>query len=121
MLHVSLIACRPFNLSYSAGSAHCCPLLPSPLLPLQGIGSQAVSSLCCNEAWAAAGARAGWISVLDSRSGEVLWWWRGHEAATTALGAYHGHYLISGSKVGACFHGFPTPQLPLCAKLGTRL
>lgn len=48
----------------------------------------------------AAGTRGGFISVLDPRSGEIVWWFRRHEAAVTALGAYRGHYLVSAAKVG---------------------
>ena len=58
-----------------------------------------VSALCCTAAWVAAGTRGGWVSVLDPRSGELLWWFRRHEAQLSALGAYRGHYLVSAAKV----------------------
>ena len=70
-----------------------------------GAAGVVVSALCCTRSWCGAGTRGGWLSVLDARSGEVVWWFRRHEAAVTGLGAYREHYLVSASKV-RCGCGF---------------
>lgn len=49
--------------------------------------------------WSAAGRSSGGAFVADSRSGEVIWSWRAHQARVTALAAHEEHCLLSASKV----------------------
>ncbi|GAB4814854.1 hypothetical protein N2152v2_001900 [Parachlorella kessleri] len=75
--------------------------VPSSLQVGPAAAGVGISALCCSRSWCGAGTRGGWLSVLDVRSGEVVWWFRRHEAAVTGLGAYREHYLVSASKEGS--------------------
>ena len=58
-----------------------------------------VSALHASSNHLAAGLTSGHAAVIDDRSGAVVAFWKGHDAAITALASIDAHHLLTASQV----------------------
>ena len=64
-----------------------------------------VSALDASSNHLAAGLTSGHAAVIDDRSGAVVAFWKGHDAAITALASIDAHHLLTASQVSITCHG----------------
>ena len=63
-----------------------------------------VSALDASSNQLAAGLTSGHAAVVDDRTGAVVAFWKGHDAAITALASIDAHHLFTASQVSILCH-----------------
>ncbi len=63
-----------------------------------------VSALDASSNHLAAGLTSGHAAVIDDRTGAVVAFWKGHDAAITALASIDAHHLLTASQVSIVCH-----------------
>ena len=77
-----------------------------------------VSALDASSNHLVAGLTSGHAAVLDDRTGAVVAFWKGHDAAITALATVDAHHLLTASQVSITCHGhvdMTSHDVKLCA------